>query len=110
MDILWQKESATVAEVADKLPGPPLAYSTIITTLRILEEKGHVRHTKKGRAFVYQPVIGRREARENALMHLVRRFFEGSTDRLVLSLIEEKKVSPKELRRLRKLLEEDKGA
>src|SRR5690348_13079375 len=86
MDILWQKGSATVADVVESLPEDvSLAYSTVITTLRILEEKGHVRHVKKGRAFVYQPVIERRQARDSALAHLVRRFFEGSTDRLVLS-------------------------
>jgi predicted transcriptional regulator len=111
MEILWEKGSASVAEVVESLPGDvSLAYSTVITTLRILEQKGHVRHSKKGRAFVYEPLSGRREARDSALTHLVRRFFEGSTERLVLSLIEEKKIGAKELRRLKKMIEEDKDA
>ena len=68
MDVLWEKASATVSDVADSLPNnPALAYSTVLTTLRILENKGFVRHTKEGRAFVYHPVVGREQARVDAL-------------------------------------------
>jgi predicted transcriptional regulator len=106
MEVLWQKESATVSEVVDGLPSNvSLAYSTVITTLRILEAKGYVKHTKDGRAFVYQPIVGRSEARQGAVTHLVRRFFEGSPERLVLSLMAETKIDQKELGRLRKLIE-----
>jgi predicted transcriptional regulator len=106
MEVLWQKQSATVSEVVDGLPSTvSLAYSTVITTLRILETKGYVKHTKDGRAFVYQPIVGRSEARQGAVTHLVRRFFEGSPERLVLSLMAEKKIDSKELGRLRKLIE-----
>jgi predicted transcriptional regulator len=106
MEVLWQKQSATVSEVVDGLPSAvSLAYSTVITTLRILETKGYVKHTKDGRAFVYQPIVGRSEARQGAVTHLVRRFFEGSPERLVLSLMAEKKIDSKELGRLRKLIE-----
>jgi predicted transcriptional regulator len=106
MEVLWQKESATVSEVVEGLPSAvSLAYSTVITTLRILETKGYVKHTKDGRAFVYQPIVGRSEARQGAVTHLVRRFFEGSPERLVLSLMAEKKIDSKELGRLRKLIE-----
>ncbi len=106
MEVLWQKESATVSEVVEGLPSTvSLAYSTVITTLRILETKGYVKHTKDGRAFVYQPIVGRSEARQGAVTHLVRRFFEGSPERLVLSLMAEKKIDSKELGRLRKLIE-----
>ena len=107
MEVLWEKGSATVSEVVDALPGqPPLAYSSVITTLRILEKKGHVRHSKDGRAFVYQPAIGREEASESALGHLMRRFFGGSPERLVLSLLESRKIDEGELRRLRRQIAE----
>ena len=66
----------TVGDVAASLPdNPPLAYSTVLTTLRILEAKGYRRHTKKGRAFIYEPIIAREEASRTALRHLVNRFF-----------------------------------
>ena|SRR5207245_2027022 len=71
MEVLWRKGSATVSDVVESLPkNVPLAYSTVLTTLRILENKGYVRHNKEGRAFVYLPVVGREQARENAVTHL----------------------------------------
>lgn len=107
MEVLWEKGSATVAEVVEAFAGKaPLAYSSVITTLRILEKKGHVTHRKDGRAFIYQPAIGPREARESAVGHLVRRFFGGSPERLVLSLLESQKIDESELRRLRRQIEE----
>jgi predicted transcriptional regulator len=107
MDVLWEKGQATVSDVADALPqNPALAYSTVLTTLRILETKGFVRHTKDGRAFVYHPLVGREQARENAVTHLVRRFFENSPELLMLNLLDGKKVDASELRRLRKKIEE----
>ncbi|PYT17407.1 MAG: MarR family transcriptional regulator [Acidobacteria bacterium] len=108
MEVLWRKGSATVSDVVESLPkNVPLAYSTVLTTLRILENKGYVRHNKEGRAFVYLPVVGREQARENAVTHLVRRFFENSPELLMLNLLEQKKVAPEELRRLRKRIEEE---
>src|SRR4051812_10062076 len=105
MEVLWQKESATVSEVVDGLPSEvSLAYSTVITTLRILETKGYVEHSKEGRAFIYKPVVARNEARQSAVAHLVGRFFGGSPDRLMLSLLAQKTTSKKELDRLRKLI------
>ena len=107
MDVLWEKGEATVSDVADALPNnPALAYSTVLTTLRILENKGFVRHTKDGRAFVYHPLVGREQARESAVTHLVRRFFENSPELLMLNLLDGKKVDASELRRLRKKIEE----
>jgi predicted transcriptional regulator len=106
MDVLWEKGHATVSDVADALPNQPLAYSTVLTTLRILENKGFVRHTKDGRAFVYHPLVGRAQARESAVMHLVRRFFENSPELLMLNLLDKKKVDAAELRRLRKKIDE----
>ena len=108
MEVLWKKGAATVSDVVDGLPkNVALAYSTVLTTLRILENKGHVRHTKDGRAFVYQAVIRREQARESAVTHLLRRFFEGSPELLMLNLIEGKKIDPRELARLRKRIAEE---
>ena len=75
MDVIWRKGSATVAEVADALPDQlGLAYNTVLTTMRILEDKGYVRHTKpkEGRAFLYHPVVGQKEASRNAVRRNLR--------------------------------------
>ena len=110
MDVLWEKGAATVSEVVEVVAKDvPLAYSTVLTTLRILENKGYVRHTKDGRAFVYRPVIAREKAQENAIKHLLRRFFEDSPELLVLNMIERKKISADQLNRLRKRIEEKKS-
>lgn len=110
MDVLWSKGSATVAEVAGALPKKlSLAYNTVLTTLRILEEKGYVRHSKPadGRAFVYTPLLSREQASRTAVRHLLRRFFAGSAEALVLNLLEDEKLSEDELKRIRDLLEEE---
>jgi predicted transcriptional regulator len=108
MEVVWRKGQATVGEVVEELPANvPLAYSTVLTTLRILENKGFLKHTKEGRSFVYKPVVRREEARESATVHLLRRFFEGSPELLMLSLIERKKIGAKELERLRRRIEEE---
>jgi predicted transcriptional regulator len=107
MEVLWRTGPATVSDVADALPNdPPLAYSTVLTTLRILETKGYLKHTKDGRAFLYEAIVAREQACENAVTHLLRRFFESSPERLVLNLIDAKKISARELRRLRRRIEE----
>ena len=107
MEIVWEKGAATVAEVVDAVnTETPLAYSTVLTTLRILESKGYLRHTKDGRAFVYRPVVRRNKAQESAIKHLLRRFFQNSPELLVLNLLERKKISPEQLNRLRKRIEE----
>jgi predicted transcriptional regulator len=102
MTVLWEKGSATVSDVVDSLPtGVPLAYSTVLTTLRVLEKKGYLRHIKEGRAFVYRPVVARDQARDSATTQLIRRFFGGSPELLMLSLVERRKLNPKHLRELR---------
>jgi predicted transcriptional regulator len=107
MEVLWRAGPATVNDVADALPkDPALAYSTVLTTLRILETKGYLKHTKDGRAFLYEAVVPREEACESAVLHLLRRFFENSPELLVLNLIDAKKISAKELKRLRRRIEE----
>jgi predicted transcriptional regulator len=107
MDVVWEKGEATVSEVAEALPRElGLAYNTVLTTMRILEEKGFLRHTKskEGRAFVYRAVVGRDEASRTALRYLVSRFFRNSPELLVLNLLEDEELSRKELGRIRALL------
>lgn len=109
MEVLWKKGSATVAEVADALPKKlGLAYNTVLTTLRILEEKGYLRHSrpKDARAFVYAPVVTRAEASQSALQQLLRRFFGNSPEALVLNLLEDEKLGEEERKRIRELLKE----
>jgi predicted transcriptional regulator len=111
MEVLWEKGSATVAEVAEALPKKlDLAYNTVLTTLRILEDKGYVRHTrpKDGRRFLYTPVVSREQASHSALRHLLSRFFGNSAEALVLNLLDDEKLSEAERERIRNLLDEDK--
>jgi predicted transcriptional regulator len=110
MDVLWEKGAATVGDVAEALPEElGLAYNTVLTTLRILEEKGYVEHTKskEGRAFVYRTLVGRDEAGRSAVRYLVSKFFRNSPELLVLNLLQDEELSDKELGRIRNLLAED---
>ena len=107
MNVIWDKGSATVSEVNDALPKDVgLAYNTVLTTLRILEDKGYLRHTKRddARAFVYQAVVGRNEASRNAVRYLVSRFFRNSPELLVLNLLEDEELDAMELSRIRKMV------
>ena len=107
MQVLWEKRRATVGDVVVSLSAdPPLAYSTVLTTLRILESKGYVRHTKEGRAFVYEPVVVQEEASRKALDTLVNRFFGGSCELLVVNLLKEETIGRAELRRIKKMITE----
>jgi predicted transcriptional regulator len=107
MNVLWQNGPATVSQVVDALPDkPPVAYNTVLTLLRILENKGFVRHTKQSRAFVYEPIVGSKEASTNAIRHLVTRFFGGSTGQLVLKLLDERQLDTAELKRIKKKINE----
>ncbi len=107
MDVLWEKGSATVSEVVENVVSEtPLAYSTVLTTLRILENKGYIKHRKEGRAFIYHPVVGRETAQNKAISHVLRRFFGNSAELLMLSLIDSRKLRPEELKRLRKRIVE----
>ena len=110
MNVIWKQGPATVGDVAASLTDDtPLAYSTVLTTLRILESKGYLRHTKKGRAFVYEPVIAHEEASRTALGYLVSRFFGGSSELLVVNLLKEETISRAELRRIKKMIVESEG-
>ncbi|MDT4897614.1 MAG: hypothetical protein QOH25_2691 [Acidobacteriota bacterium] len=107
MDVLWEKGTATVGDVVEALPkASALAYSTVLTTLRILEQKGYVRHSKEGRAFVYHPLIDRGEARRNIVQYVLNRFFDNSPELLVLNVLQEEKIDAVELKRLKKMIEE----
>jgi BlaI family transcriptional regulator, penicillinase repressor len=107
MDVLWEKGAATVTDVVEALPKrSAVAYSTVLTTLRILEQKGYVRHSKEGRAFVYHPLIDRGQARRNILQYVVNRFFDNSPELLVLNVLKEEKIDASELQRLQKMIEE----
>ena len=112
MQVLWDKGTATVSDVVDAVSettkGAAPAYSTVLTMLRILERKGYVRHTKEGRAFIYHAVVRRDKAKETAIAHLLRRFFEDSAELLVLNLMERKKIDGQTIKRLRKRIEEKK--
>src|ERR687896_419425 len=107
MDILFRRGRATAAEVMEELPGTS-SYSTVRTQLRVLEEKGHVRHEEDGRRFIYMPSVGRAAARKFALRHVVNTFFEGSVERVVAALLggEAVRLSDEELRRIQALVEE----
>jgi len=107
MDVLWQKGSATVGEVMAVLPDdPPVAYNTVQTTLRILEQKGYVRHTKSNRAFIFTPLVGRGEASGSAVSHLLSQFFQNSPKLLVLRILEDQRVESQQLERIKKMIEE----
>lgn len=105
MEVLWRLGRATVAEVAEVMPPPPVAYNTVLTTLRILEQKGHVAHEEAGRAYIYFPLIEREAAAQTAVTHLVSKFFGNSASALALRLIENERPSDDELKRLRSLIE-----
>jgi predicted transcriptional regulator len=107
MDILWQKGSAVVTDVVASLANSAVAYNTVLTTLRILERKGYVRHTKEGRAFVYHPVVERGEASRKAVRNLVKRFFQDSPELLILNVLEDEQLAESELDRLKRLISGD---
>lgn len=105
MEVLWRLQRATVAEIAEALPPPPLAYNTVLTTLRILEQKGHVAHEEAGRAYVYLPLMQRASAEQSAIKQVVSKFFGDNAGALALRLIENERPSRDELSQLRQLIE-----
>lgn len=105
MNIIWERGAATVGDVVASLP-EQLAYSTVLTTLRILDRKGYIRHTKRGRAFVYEPVIDRDGARRKAVRHLVENFFNKSPGLLVLNVLQQEELDAEDLKQLKAMIEE----
>jgi len=109
MDIVYRLGRATVAEVMGELSGQP-AYSTVRAQLRVLEEKGHVRHEEHGLRYVYLPKVPRHLVRQSALKHLVDTFFEGSAGKAVAALLGKEgfKISEEDLKRISDLIEDAK--
>jgi predicted transcriptional regulator len=104
MEVLWTKGPATVAEVVAGLGDAP-AYNTVLTLLRILEQKGYVRHKESGRAFIYRSIVAREDAQREAVDHMVSRFFNNNAGDLVLNLLESEKLTDSELSRLRSIID-----
>lgn len=107
MNVLWAMGSGTVQQVLDSITERPgLAYNSVLTTIRVLERKGYLEHLKDGRAHVYTPLIGQKEATKSEIRHLVSRFFKDSHELLLLNVLEDRGVEPGELARLRQMLDE----
>lgn len=105
MDILWERGSGTVGEVRGQLKDE-LAYTTVLTVLRVLEEKGYVDHEPEGRAHRYFPLVERTSAQKSHLRRLMGKLFSGSPERLLTQLVSDRDLSREELERLRRLLDE----
>ncbi len=106
MDILYRFGQASAAEVQANMPEPP-SYSAVRATLRILEDKGHVQHQQDGPRYLFRPAVARDKAKRSAVKHLIRTFFDGSTEQAVATLLDDSssKMSQDELDRLAKLIE-----
>jgi predicted transcriptional regulator len=106
MDVLYRRTRATAADVMAELPGEP-NYSTVRTQLRVLEDKGHVRHEEEGGRYVYAPAVPRHAARKSALKHLVETFFDGSAEQVVAAVLggEASRLSDEELDRVSALID-----
>jgi predicted transcriptional regulator len=108
MRVLWERGSASVSEVRAALAPPHRpAYNTVLTELGILERKGYVRHTKNGRAFVYEPVVDRERVRRSAVRRLVSQLFDGSAGSLAVSILQHERVDQAEIAFIRRLLDEE---
>ncbi len=108
MGVLWEAGSATVAEVREAL-ADELAYTTVLTVLRTLEEKGYVSHAEEGKAYRYRPLVAREAAGQSALKRLVRKVFRGSPELLLTQLVSDRGLTRDELERMRELLEDRLG-
>ena len=106
MKILWQRGESVVSDLVAAMPdGETLAYNSVLTTVRILEQKGYVDHRQEGRAFVYRPCVAEHEASRSEVRHVLSRFFGNSRERLLLSLLGDDEISPEELQRLKEAIQ-----
>ena len=107
MDVIYRRGQATAAEVLEGMPEPP-SYSAVRAMLRVLEEKGHLRHDQRGPRYVFLPTVPREQARRSALEQLVQTFFDGSTEQTVAALLElsDRKISNADLDRLARLIDQ----
>jgi predicted transcriptional regulator len=105
MKILWRRGESAVNDLVAAMPdGETLAYNSVLTTIRILEQKGYVDHRQEGRAFVYRPCVAEEEASRSEVRHLMSRFFGNSREQLLLSLLGDDQISPAELDRLKEAI------
>jgi predicted transcriptional regulator len=109
MEVLWARGNATVADVVTLLPPPPLAYSTVLTTLRALESKGYIKHDEQGRAYVYRPLVARDDAAKSAIRHVLNRFFQDSPGDLAVALFDGR-LSDADVEKIDALLQKRKNA
>ena len=106
MKILWQRGESVVSDLVAAMPyGETLAYNSVLTTVRILEQKGYVDHRQEGRAFVYRPCVAEHEASRSEVRHVLSRFFGNSRERLLLSLLGDEEISAEELQRLKEAIQ-----
>jgi len=105
MEILWSRDRATVADVVNSLQPPPLAYSTVLTTLRTLEQKGYIAHEEDGRAYVYHALVARGTAAKSAMQHLLDRFFGSSAGDLAVALLDEAPLSYADVSKIESILQ-----
>lgn len=102
MRILWVRGESLVSDIVSALPdGAPLAYTSVLTTVRILEQKCYVKHRQVGRAFLYSPCVAEQDASQSEVRHVMHRFFGNSRERLMLSLLGDGQITPNELQRLK---------
>src|SRR5271167_2883322 len=105
MKILWRRGESAVTDLVAAMPdGEELAYNSVLTTVRILEQKGYVEHRQEGRAFVYWPVVAEHEASRSELKHMLSRFFGNSREQLLISLLGDGDISREELEQLKKAI------
>ena len=106
MKILWRRGESAVTDLVSALPqDEPLAYNSVLTTIRILEQKGYVSHRQEGRAFVYRPRVAEDEAGRSEVRNVLSRFFGNSREQLVLSLLGDEEIGAQELQRLKDAIE-----
>ncbi len=110
MSVLWETGPANVQTVQTGLKGRELAYTTVQTMLNVLHRKGKVKRQLQDRAYLYRPVLSRQKAVTQALGDMLERFFAGSADKLVLSLVESRRLTPERLERIQKILQESREA
>ena len=105
MKVLWTRGESSVADLAAACQDEaPLAYTSVLTTVRILEQKGYAIHRQEGRAFLYSPAVAEHEAGRSEVRNVLQRFFGNSRERLLLSLLGDGDISPEELRRLKETI------
>jgi predicted transcriptional regulator len=111
MRILWARGEALVSDLVSAMPeSAPLAYTSVLTTVRILEQKGYVEHRQEGRAFLYSPCVAEHDASRSEVRHVLHRFFGNSREQLMLSLLGDGEITPEELQRLKDAIAEAEAA